>query len=292
VVSESETTLEEFATGARNLAQTGALFINLAGGEPLLRRDLVEIVREVSRFHFTFITTNGWLVTRENAKALFEAGLWGASVSLDYADAEKHDARRGVKGAFERAVNALGILSEARIKGHQRVNLQAVLLDDNLDEMPRLAQLARERRANFMVQPYCTLKTGDRRFVSRRSVSKRLLALKRRYPNFLSNPLFIGAFDRSLSEGVPGCRCGVSFFNIDQFGRVAKCVEDRRHPVGSVRTDDAKVLLKRLRERYRSNTCTKCWYNCRGEVEVLYSLRGLVRTIPNYVAGLAGTRRK
>ena len=286
-----ETTLDQFTHGSRNLAEVGSLMVNLAGGEPMLREDIVDVVREVSRYHLTFLTTNGWQVTPGNARALFEAGLWGASVSLDYVDAERHDARRGRKGAFERAVHALKCFNEARTQSHQRVNIQAVLFEDNLDQIGPLAELAAAHRANFMVQPYCVLKTGDRRFVARHDVSRTLLRLKAEHRNFLSNPLFLEKFDYALNGGVPGCRCGLSFFNIDQFGHVAKCVEDRGHPVGSIFNDNLDVLMARLRRRNRLNTCQRCWYNCRGEIESIYVLRGMLHSLPTYFYGLAGPRR-
>ena len=150
-------TVDEFARGARNLARAGSLLVSLAGGEPMVRHDIVDVVREVSRYHLTFLTTNGWLVTRENARTMFEAGLWGVSVSIDYADPDRHDEARGRTGAFERAVNALKYCSEERVGRHQRVNLQAVLMEDNLAEMEKLAALARRHGAYFMVQPYSVL---------------------------------------------------------------------------------------------------------------------------------------
>jgi len=66
---------------------------------------------------------------------------------------------------------------------------------------------------------------------------------------------------------------------------VAKCVEDRQHPVGSVLETPMPVLRRRLRARWRDNRCRACWYNCRGEVEALYSLRGLASAVPMLFAG-------
>jgi len=286
-----ELSVDAFARGARKLAGIGSLIINLAGGEPMRRRDIVEIVREVSRYHLTLITTNGWGVTHENARALFEAGLWVASVSIDYAGAARHDARRGVRGAFERAVNALKTLSDARVDPRQRVNVQTVLLEDNLDEIPKLAALARKHDANLMLQPYCVLKTGALQYVDRGTVSRRLLQIKTRFPNFRSSRVFLERFDEARTRGVPDCMAGRAFFNIDAFGRVAKCVEDRAHPVGSILTDDVDALMKGLRAANRANTCRDCWYACRGEIEAVYSLRGLLGVLPTYFCGLMGRNR-
>lgn len=279
-LDREEMGLEEFEAGAKKLGKLGSLMISLAGGEPLLRPDLAQIIAILSRDHFPMLTTNGWLVTRRLAKALFSAGLWGASVSLDYADPEKHDAQRGREGAFQQAVQALKFLSQARMKRYQRVNLMATLNHDNLEDMEKLIQLAAEHDACFMVQPYSVLKTGDPAFLPRAGVSQHLLKLKEKYKNFLSHPLFLKKFDQCFNGGVPGCASGRAFFNIDNFGRVAKCVEFRQNPVGNIKDKPMEDLFARLRLEYGRNHCQGCWYNCRGEIEALYTTRGLISRLP------------
>ncbi|MEW6356110.1 MAG: radical SAM protein [Planctomycetota bacterium] len=278
---DEELSLGDIRLGARNLAECNSLLISIAGGEPTLRQDIPDVVKAIAAYHFPFITTNGWLVTREMARDLWRAGLWGVSVSIDYADPAKHDAMRGVKGAYDRAVQALRFFVEERTRKHQRVNLMAVLNHENLDQMEEIVRLARDEGAWFMVQPYCALKTGDEAFrPPETGCADVLMGLRRKYDNFLSNPVFLENFDVACNGGVPGCAAGRAFFNIDNYGRVAMCVEDRRRPVGSLRDDGITDILRRLHERYRDNQCRSCWYNCRGEIESLYTLRGALYSLP------------
>ncbi len=270
-----EQTLEEIEESAGKLAGIGTMMVSITGGEPLLRRDLPSVVRAINRHHFTFVSTNGSLVTRESARALAEAGLWGVGVSLDYADPQRHDAARGSEGAHRRAVQALRILQEERIGGRPQVNLMITLMHDNFNDLPKLAELSRRCGCSFRVQPYSVLKTGDTEFLYRRPVARRLLELRRRFPNFATNPVVLEKFDIALKSGVPGCVAGRYMLNIDPVGRVAKCPEDQAHPVGHILDDDGKTLVRRLKERYRSNTCRACWYNCRSELEVCYTVRGM-----------------
>jgi len=275
-----ELTPDLYELGARKLKRIGTMMISLAGGEPFLRDDLHEIVQALVPYHFVFITTNGWLVTPEKARALFEAGAYGVSVSIDFADPEKHDERRGVPGAHERAVRALRILSEARTADFQRVNLNCVLMHDNIDEIEDLIVLARENGALFMVQPYGKLKTGDEAYLPKHGVGERLVELWRKHDNFVSNREFLRRFDQHLSEGVPGCRAGQAFFNIDNYGNVSKCVEFANEAVGNIIHDDVEELIERLNRMYKSNRCVGCWYNCRGEMETLYTWAGARAGLP------------
>ncbi len=276
-----EPTVEQIDRACGKLDKLGTTFISLAGGEPLIRDDIVEICHRVARFHISFVTTNGWYLTPELARQLFEAGLWGVSVSIDYADPAMHDKRRGVEGAFERAVRALDYLQAARIHRWQRVNVMTVLLHDNLDHIEPLLQLAARHGAYLMVQPYGVLKTGNPLFrCQQEGVSQRLLELKSRYGNFLSNKVFLRRIDEALNGGVSGCRAGTAFFNIDSLGQVTICVERRAQPVGNLYDDDEQDLIRRLRRDGKANHCQRCWYNCRGEVEMLYHPVGLMRSLP------------
>jgi len=274
----SEQTVGQIKRGSAELGKLGSMLISIGGGEPLLRKDLPRIVEAMATYHFPLVTTNGWLVTPDIARELWQAGLWGASVSIDYADPRKHDAQRRVKGAFERALRAVRFLVETRTQAYQRVNILAVLTNDNLDQMERLLEIAKDLGAWFMVQPYSTAKTGDGRRLAAAPVSERLLELRRRHRNFLSNPMFLEKFDRALNGGVPNCCAGKAFFNIDNYGNVSACVEDRRNPVGKIHDTPIGDLLARLSDRCDKWDCRRCWYNCRGEIEALHSLPTLLRT--------------
>jgi MoaA/NifB/PqqE/SkfB family radical SAM enzyme len=286
-----EPTVAEYADGAKKLARFGTMLVSLAGGEPLLRTDMPEIVREVGRYHFPFITTNGWLVTKESARDIMKAGCWGVSVSIDYADAARHDKARGMQGAWDQAWRAVEYLSEARVHKFQRVNVIAVLMEDNIADMEELLRLSAERKSYFMVQPYGFLKTGSKTLAHNDgAVSPRLLELRRQCRNFLSNPYYLGRFDQFLAGGVPGCRAGRAFFNIDSTGDIAICVENRSKPVANLYRNNPTTIYERLTAASRGNRCTACWYNCRGEVESLYRLSSLVKSLPTlfFDRGAAG----
>ena len=277
-----ELSVGAFEQGSRKLSRLGSLLISLAGGEPLIRPDIVQIVEAVGKWHFPFITSNGWFATPALAEDLFAAGMWGVSISIDYADAERHDHRRGTPGAHKRALAAVEAFSKARQHKWQRVNWMAVLMEDNLDQIEPMIRMAAERGAYFMVQPYGVRKTGAKRFVCQNdgTVAEHLLSLRRKYANFLSNPYFLSKFDVALNGGVPGCMAGRGFFNIDSVGDIAVCVEERERPVANLFRHSAGEIVKRLNRDETCKQCTACWYNCRGEIEALYNPRGVLLSLP------------
>jgi len=276
-----EPSVADYRAGAKKLASYGTLMISLAGGEPMLRTDLPEIISAIGQYHFPFVTTNGWFVTEQSAAEIMQAGAWGVSVSIDYADPARHDAARGMDGAWKQAWRAVELLGAARVHSYQRVNVIAVLMRDNIDQIETLIKMAAARGAYFMVQPYGEMKTGSDAYAHADGpVGGRLTGLRKRYGNFLSNPNYLAKFDAFLAGGVPGCRAGRAFFNIDSTGDIAICVESKSRPIASLSRDSARTIHSRLRAAGQNNHCTGCWYNCRGEVESLYSPVSLARSLP------------
>jgi MoaA/NifB/PqqE/SkfB family radical SAM enzyme len=281
-----ENSLEDFARGARKLSQLGSLIVSLAGGEPLLRRDLHHIVRIMAQDHFPYLTTSGAGVTPKRARELWEAGLWGVSVSIDYADPEKHNHHRGIKFAYERALKAIEQLLEARVDdAYQRVQIISVLTNDNIEEMPRLCELARSLGIYWQVQPYSVMKTGNDEQRHLPGASEVLLDLKQRYPEtFHTNRVYLEKFDEAINDGLDGCIAGRAMFNVDNQMVVSKCVEfNKSEPCGNLRTDSMQDVLGQLHEAHARNTCTACWYSCRGEVEVLYTARGFYHSMHSFL---------
>ncbi len=99
------------------IIKAGVLSINFGGGEPLLRKDLLEIAAFSSRKGLRVsMNSNGYLIERERAKSLKAAGFSKVGISLDSHVPDVHDGFRGIPGSHEKAVAALAHLKYAGIK--------------------------------------------------------------------------------------------------------------------------------------------------------------------------------
>jgi GeoRSP system radical SAM/SPASM protein len=97
-------------------AKAGVFSVNFGGGEPLLRRDLLEIAKYAGGLKLRLsMNSNGWLIDRQTAATLKEAGFSKVGISIDSHLPEVHDRFRGVEGSHGRAVAALGHLASAGI---------------------------------------------------------------------------------------------------------------------------------------------------------------------------------
>jgi cyclic pyranopterin phosphate synthase len=84
-------TFEEIARLASIFVRLGVEKIRITGGEPLIRRDIDELVAQLARvpgLRDLTLTTNGSLLSREKARALHDAGLRRITISLDSLDDE------------------------------------------------------------------------------------------------------------------------------------------------------------------------------------------------------------
>jgi hypothetical protein len=111
-----------WASVAAALGRSTSLLVSFTGSEPFLRDDLAAVVAAAAARHFPLLVTNGWLVTRARARAVWEAGLEAATVTLEDGLAPGHDAVTGVPGSHARAVRALESLAGERTRRAQHVN--------------------------------------------------------------------------------------------------------------------------------------------------------------------------
>jgi MoaA/NifB/PqqE/SkfB family radical SAM enzyme len=269
-------------TIVRELSSQGSLIVSLSGGEPFLRPDLAELVSLLAAAHFPLLTTDGCLVTRERARAVWEAGLEAASVRLDHADPQRQDLAVGVPGAHARAVAGLSALARERTRPSQQLNVKVRLSDDDLSGLPDLLRLAADHGATVTVEPVFPLAHPA---PPAAKAAEGLRKLKGRHPNLRTGAHFLSRFDQALTEGVGGCRAGRAFFNVDHHGRVSKCVEFRgpADRLGRLDEDGMAKVLPRLHRVHAGNECRSCWYAYRAEVEGLYTVGGFLRALPDLV---------
>ncbi len=151
---------EEIERFVRVAAGLGITKIRLTGGEPLVRRDLPELVRKLSRveeLHDLGLTTNGLLLA-PLAKPLWEAGLRRINVSLDAMEAGKFEEITRRPG-FEQVIE--GILA-AKAAGFSPVKVNAVAMRGVTEqEVVPLARFAREHGLEMRFIEYMPLDVAN-----------------------------------------------------------------------------------------------------------------------------------
>jgi len=134
---EQPLTMMELDTLFATLARMGSYRLGLTGGEPLLRYDLFEIVDRATEHGLCpCLTTNGLLITEQNAREFGRRNLVWLNVSLEGATAETNDRVRGT-GTFDRVVANLRTL-----RRHTRFTLAFTVMSTNVNDVEACAELA------------------------------------------------------------------------------------------------------------------------------------------------------
>lgn len=114
-----------------DLAAFGIPSLLFSGGEPLMRKDLFELIEHASKKEIRpVLSTNGTLIDRNNARSLKDAGIVYVGISLDGME-ETNDLFRGQKGAFARAMKGF----ENCVAVGQRVGLRLTLTKKNFEDL-------------------------------------------------------------------------------------------------------------------------------------------------------------
>ncbi|MCR5814572.1 MAG: 12,18-didecarboxysiroheme deacetylase [Desulfovibrio sp.] len=123
-----------------DLAAYGAPVMLFSGGEPLVRKDLVDLARHATEKGMrAVISTNGTLITQAKAKELKSVGLSYVGISLDGLEAV-HDHFRGVSGAFAKALEGIANCQAEGLK----VGLRFTMNKRNVAEIPGIFRLLRD----------------------------------------------------------------------------------------------------------------------------------------------------
>ena len=134
---EGELSTEEGKRLLDSLANFGAPVVLFSGGEPLMRKDLFELVPyATARGLRAVISTNGTLITPEVAARFKDFSLSYVGVSLDGTETV-NDRFRGVKGAFARAMRGIRACQNAGLK----VGLRFTINRRNVGEIPAVFDL-------------------------------------------------------------------------------------------------------------------------------------------------------
>ncbi len=212
----------------------------LTGGEPLLRRDILEIVRHAnSKGLWVVIGTNGVKITETLAARLLKEGVRGLSLSLDALDPDRHDRFRRVSGAWQNTVSGAGILHRVGLP----FIVQTTVGAHNVSDLAAIAEFAHVKLRAHVWNLYFLVPTGRGAFVSDISPEQYdgVLADLARIQSAYAGKMLVNAkcaphyvktlfendpdspFLKAYTGGAGGCPAGTHYLGIRPNGDVTPC---------------------------------------------------------------------
>lgn len=242
--------------------------VQISGGEPMMRDDLVEIVREIKgdrRVPYTILVSNWSLMTEARYLELREAGVDQFSVSLDFPD-ERHDDFRVHPGLYK---HLSGIVPKLARLGHDDIVLNSCITSANVGEITALAGKARAWGVNLCYSAYSARRTGSRELSLDTPEQLRMLnegldmmELMRDETNWIVNSKStLDATRRFFAAGsMGGCKAGLRFLVVRSNGMLQPCsMQFRQYPL--------EQRERMVREFTGQNTCGECYVSIRSYLD-------------------------
>jgi MoaA/NifB/PqqE/SkfB family radical SAM enzyme len=245
------------------------MLVQLSGGEPLLRKDIEEIVRAVkepSGLPYTILVTNGRLLTEEKYLGLRNLGVNQFSISLDFPD-QRHDDFRRSPGLYAHLAELVPKLAR---HGFGDVVLNTAITRGNLSTLRATYDKAEEWGASISYSAYTPLRTGDMdHFISssedlellRRTMDE-LLELKAKNGRIANSPWTLsGTHDFFQKTSIPGCSAGRRFLVVTPEGGLRPCSM----------FDPTYASQKEIMEKFvATNTCGGCYVSIRAYLDASF----------------------
>lgn len=242
----------------RELKEMGMVWLGLTGGEPLLNKEIVAIVKSVSAQCAVKLFTTGCTLTRELAGDLRNAGLFSVSVSLDHWDAGIHDAARNYNGAFREALKAIDTFKRA---GGIDVGVSAVLTpgmirSGDTEKFVRFLEGLGIDEAWLSEAKPTVEAFWDDRYVITEDDRLKLVKFQNEYnANGGMTINYLGHFE---GRECFGCNAGHKMVYVDAFGEVSPCVFTPMS-FGNVRNMDMDEILAGMKSYFPSDS--RCFIN-------------------------------
>ncbi len=279
--SPLELTTDEVCRLLDDVVQCGeGPMVVLTGGEPLMRRDVEEIIAYGAGLNLAMVVgTNGIMLTEQRVRSLKHAGVLGLGISVDSLDAERHDKFRGRSGAWAKTIAGIEVCRRNEVS----FQIHFSITERNAHELPAMIEFARRCGARvlnifFLV---CTGRgesvtdlTPQRyeqilgELIEAQEQCSDLIIRARCAPHFkrvAHQRKPASALNRISGQDGDGCIAGTHYCRITPEGAVTACpyIPDE---AGNIRHDSFKNLwaaspaLQSLRAPELRGTCGACEY--------------------------------
>lgn len=179
--------LEDYDDLFGDLAALGVFIVTFSGGEPMLRKDFLDIVALARRHRFAIrIYTSGTLIDERVADRLAELRVQEVHISVYSHLAEVHDRFTGRPGSHAKSLRGLELLHERGIRTVFKSNVMTINVDDLLEMKALATSLGAAYRFDPAIKPRMNGDTSPLKY----AVTPEVLAEK-----FFNVPELIGEID-------------------------------------------------------------------------------------------------
>jgi len=236
----------------QELKKMGVFWLGFTGGEPLLNKDIVEIVKSVGDDCAIKLFTTGSDLTEELAVELKNAGLLYVSISLDHWEEEEHDRNRGYDGAFQTALKAIEIFKSIGV----HVSVSSVISGEMLqgNQVHKLLEflISLDIHEAWLSETKPTVEAfWNKASVITEKERLSLVSLQDTYNK--EGKITVNYLGHFEGKEHFGCNAGNKMIYIDAFGEVSPCVFTPM-TFGNIRNKSVQDIFLEMKEYFPSES--------------------------------------
>lgn len=274
----------EFKDVLRDMRAIGTAGVGVTGGEPMLRKDLPELLRHGADLGLHMHLNTDGLFVEERALDLVRAGVRSINISLDGATAEIHDAARGRAGSFDRVLRSFQALKRAQRPGQRpRLTAVTVLTPRNIHQIGDVVDVACEAGAERVgVIPVHDFGHGESE-MDPELLAEGLRSLAALHDQGLidNSTAYLDLIPRAFRGESSPLKCYAPYASVvvDCYGDVYPCfpLMERRQPKGRIPLAPLWRSAAYQAERDALSACTACLWNCHTEMNLALPQPGAAR---------------
>jgi len=255
--------LREIEKVFKKLRKFGAKEVFLQGGEPLLRKDIFEIMLLLKKLGFSQHLVSNGLLLDETAFKFLSKNKIGLSVSLDTLDPKKYKKIRGADCLGKVLLN----LSLAKKFRHGRSwNIHATVSKLNAGEVFDVKRFAEKNGFDFSALPYIygvgIAGTKREELLYKKEVLKVFEKLAKQEKDFFKKIAYLEAVKFLRGESIGACDALRYSIKVDETGKLAPCIEMPAF-LNLIEEEPEKMFDKKQLAIVEScSKNTPCFYGC------------------------------
>jgi len=263
----------------KNAYRKNSITVAITGGEPLLREDLPQCGRALRENGFRWgIVTNGYDYNSEIHNKLITSGMGSITVSLDGLEAT-HNWLRANKESFQRAVNAIGLITSSKRLFYDVVTC---VNKKNINELEELKEFLISKQVKawrlFTISPIGRAANNKDMCLEPQQFKQIMDFIvktrsEKRINITFSCEAYLGKYERKVRDTFFFCRAGIQIASVLIDGSISACPNINRGFIqGNIYKDDFldvwnnRFGIMRNRKWTKTGICKNChaYKNCNG----------------------------
>lgn len=292
---KKELSTEELKHVIDDFGAIGTAGIGFTGGEPILRPDMLELVKYTKeKGMVTHLSSNGWIIAiKDIARKVVESGLDAIGFSVDGALPETHDSIRG-KGSYERVLKAIDNIVALRKELKSRIKVVAVCVvsNYNVDQLVDLVAILKQKGVDHVsFMPFHDIgmlsfgkensqefKIMDEKLARLNKAVDELVNIRKRSKAIENSLAYLKLFkDAFAGKKLPfSCYAGYATLCVGAYGDIYPCfprmeAEIEKGPnVREMSVQRYWYSSRVLEDREKIRGCRECFWNNQTEINLLF----------------------